>query len=510
MKIAVVYPPIESPKGTALLSQNRQFQYFNAPTYIYPMVPAYAATLLKSRGHDVAWLDGIAERWTYEQFVSRLEEFDPQMIVMETKSPVVKATWKIVADLKQRFPKMTVVLVGDHVSWNPQETFANCPVDYIITGGDYDFLSANLADRLSGKDVALEGGIWWRENSGQWTVGSGQWLQEGAIRNSGPLDFNSHKLDDLPMIDRDLTRWQLYAYHNGNYKYLPGTYTYAGRDCWWGRCTFCVWEFTLNPRGSYRIHSAERVLDEGGHVIENYGIREIFDDTGTLPAGAWLKKFTQGMVDRGYHKHVRFGHNMRFNLLTKEQYEAMGKAGFRFILYGLESANQKTLDKLDKGVIASKIEEELRWAKGSGMEPHLTVMIGYPWETAADSQYTVDFVHDLFAKGLVDTLQGTIVVPYPGTPLFEECKRNGWLKTEDWDRYDMRDSVMINPISDEQIRGYVQHLYKAFMSPQFIARKIASVRSLEDVKFFAEAGKKVVGHLLDFKTKQGNEAAARG
>ena len=53
MKIAIGYPPIESDKGVALLSQNRQFQYFNAPTYIYPMVPAYAASLLASKGHDV-------------------------------------------------------------------------------------------------------------------------------------------------------------------------------------------------------------------------------------------------------------------------------------------------------------------------------------------------------------------------------------------------------------------------------------------------------------------------
>lgn len=119
MKIAVAYPPIESPKGTALLSQNRQFQYFNAPTYIYPMVPAYAATLLKSRGHDVAWLDGIAERWTYAQFAAQLEAFGPQMVMMETKSPVVKSHWRIVADLKRRLPQTVVVLVGDHVSWNP-------------------------------------------------------------------------------------------------------------------------------------------------------------------------------------------------------------------------------------------------------------------------------------------------------------------------------------------------------------------------------------------------------
>ena len=48
LKIAISYPPLESKKGTPLLSQNRQFQWFSDPTYIYPMIPATAATLLKS------------------------------------------------------------------------------------------------------------------------------------------------------------------------------------------------------------------------------------------------------------------------------------------------------------------------------------------------------------------------------------------------------------------------------------------------------------------------------
>ncbi len=486
MKIAIGYPPIESAKGSPLLSQNRQFQYFSSPTFVYPMVPAYAASLLKANGHEVAWLDGIAEKWTYNRFLQEVERAQPDYMIVETKTPVVTTTWRIVAEFKERFPQMRIVLVGDHVSWNPQETLERCPVDYVLTGGDYDFLALNLMNHIAGR-ANLEGGIWWREGE--------------RVRNSGCLDMKAHRLDDLPTIDRHLTKWELYAYDNGNYKYTPGTYTYAGRDCWWGKCSFCVWEYNLYPQGSYRVHSTERMLNEIEALID-LGVREVFDDTGTLPAGAWLQKFGEGMIARGYNKHIRFGHNMRFNLLTREQYDLMGRAGFRFVLYGLESGNQKTLDRLNKGVTAAKIEEELRWAKGAGLAPHITVMIGYPWESADDSQRTVDFCHDLFDKGLIDTLQGTIVVPYPGTPLFEECKTNGWLKTEEWDRYDMRESVMLNPISDEQIRGYVQQLYTAFVNPRFIARQALSIRSYKDLKFLATAGIKVAGHLIDFRKKQ--------
>ena len=72
MKISISFPPLESKKGTPLLSQNRQFQWFSDPTYIYPMIPATAATLLKSKGYEVFWDDAIAERLTYEQWKERL------------------------------------------------------------------------------------------------------------------------------------------------------------------------------------------------------------------------------------------------------------------------------------------------------------------------------------------------------------------------------------------------------------------------------------------------------
>ncbi len=73
MKISISYPPLHSEKGVPLLSQNRQFQYFQSPTYIYPVVPAYAATLLENAGYDVVWDDGIAEEKTYSQWLNDLD-----------------------------------------------------------------------------------------------------------------------------------------------------------------------------------------------------------------------------------------------------------------------------------------------------------------------------------------------------------------------------------------------------------------------------------------------------
>ena len=78
MKIFVSYPPLEG-RGTPMLGQNRQFQWFHNPSFIYPMVAASAATLLKEKGHDVIWDDGIARRQKPGQWWDNLLALKPDV-----------------------------------------------------------------------------------------------------------------------------------------------------------------------------------------------------------------------------------------------------------------------------------------------------------------------------------------------------------------------------------------------------------------------------------------------
>ena len=80
MKISISYPPIGNSKGVPLLAQNRQFQWFNSPTFIYPMIPAYAATLLKEKDYEVFWDDGIAESLSYAEWEKRIVKEKPDII----------------------------------------------------------------------------------------------------------------------------------------------------------------------------------------------------------------------------------------------------------------------------------------------------------------------------------------------------------------------------------------------------------------------------------------------
>ena len=484
------------------------------------MVPASAATLLKSKGHEVLWLDGIAEGLTQAQFDERFAAFKPDLFLLETKTPVVKATWRKVDHLKELVPDCTIVLCGDHVTAFPEETLNHCKADFVLAGGDYDFSIAALADALGREVESVKGkgksspsdlppstpstsstpstpstlpftlstlnlpkGFFWR-------------AADGTIETSGPFCNKDHRLEDLPEIDRELTKWELYSRENGNFRRTPGTYTMAARDCWWGKCAFCSWT-TLYPE--WRHRTPAQLLDEIQHLVERYGVKEVFDDSGCFPAGAWLREFCEGMVARGLNRRVTLGCNMIPGALDAELYGLMAKAGFKFVLFGLESAQHDTLARINKCPLAKNVEESMRLAHEAGLRPHVTCMIGYPWETAEDAKRTIALTRSRFDRGWSDTLQGTIVIPYPGTPLFRECREKGWLRTEDWDRYDMREPIMKCPIPDDELRALVRGLYESFLTPRFVWRQIRSIRSFADVAFLAKAGLRVVGHLLDFR-----------
>ena len=104
MKIIISYPPLSREKGCPTLGQNRQFQYFKEPTLIYPVVPATAATMLKQAGYEVVWNDSLAKDWNYAAFLDFIRMEQPDLIVFETKTPVIKEYWEIINDINKMFP----------------------------------------------------------------------------------------------------------------------------------------------------------------------------------------------------------------------------------------------------------------------------------------------------------------------------------------------------------------------------------------------------------------------
>jgi len=480
MNIAIGYPPTESEKGTALLSQNRQFQWFSNPSYMFPVILASATTLLKKE-NKVLWMDCIAEKISLNEFIKKLEKNKIELFIFETKTPVIKKHWRMINLLKEKFPEMKIALLGDHVTSFPEESLENSRVDFVLTGGDYDFLSEELVNYLKGITKKIPDGVYYK-NKGK------------IFGNKFKLNY---KLDEAPFIDRELTKWKLYE-KEYNLIGKPFFYIMSGRDCWWGKCKFCAWP-RLFP--CFRNRSVENVLDEIGMLIEKYDVKEIFDDSGTLTAGKWLIDLCNGLIQRGYNKKIKYSCNMRFGILKQEDYNLMKKAGFRLLKFGLESANQKTLDRLDKGIKVKDILEGCKMAHMAGLTVHLTMIVGYPWETKKDAIKTFELAKKLMQSGKADLLQATVLVPYPGTPLWEEAKKENWFlfNSLDYEKYDMREPVLkTKNSSPKEIAEVCGRIYTIFLTPKYVFHRIKSIKNFQELLFNLKGIKAVVGHLRDF------------
>ena len=449
-KVMFSVPPINDKRGQAQATQGRQYQFFKDPTFIYPIIPAIFATMLITEKQEFLWIDSVAEELSDVEFSNILIQMKPDYLVFEANTMLINRYIEVINGIKKNLPDIKIVLCGEHVTACPEEVKSKCQADYFIQGGKWYY---DVFKIITGKE----------------------W---GADR-------------PLPHIDRDSSRWWLYAYKNGNFKYVPATYTMAAQDCWYRpkqACTFCTW-VSYHPEN--KVRPVEDFLQEVEGLI-NMGFKEFFDDSGTFPVGEWFHVFCQEMIDRGYNKYIKWGCNMRFKGLQPADFKLMSDAGCRFILWGYESGNQSTLDKLSKGYTLADMKRSLTSSHLAGIWNHLTVMTGYPWEELYDEYNTYKTVRWLLLKGIASSMQSTVFMPYPGTKAFKDCKEQGLILTEDWDKWTMLEPVVKLRYDFKEVLKLQRKYYEISYHPIFLFRKIMGIRSIDDLKFYLRLSRKVI------------------
>ena len=141
MRIAISYPPIVNEHGQkAMVSQNRNVQFFKKPTYLLPVIHAQAATSVRNLGHDVLWDDGNAQLKSYDQWFSDLTEWKPDVVVFESTTPVMKFYWRCASELKTVLPNGVIVMTGYHSMRKPDETLNESLVDGVLRSNNIDFV----------------------------------------------------------------------------------------------------------------------------------------------------------------------------------------------------------------------------------------------------------------------------------------------------------------------------------------------------------------------------------
>jgi radical SAM superfamily enzyme YgiQ (UPF0313 family) len=221
--------------------------------------------------------------------------------------------------------------------------------------------------------------------------------------------------------------------------------------------------------------------------ITKLGCKEIFDDSGTFPVGDWMHNFCEEIIKLKEKQYVpSLGCNMRSGILKKQDWNILKKAGFRTVLLGFESGNDSTLQALNKGYSVSDVICSCENATKSGLEPHVTTMVGFPFETERQVWNTVDRCRDLFRKGWIRSLQATLCIPYPGTALFKEADEKGWLLTKEWEDYDQTKKILK---TDYDPIPFIKELYKSSFTPLNI------IRALMEPSTLLKKTKYLLGHL---------------
>jgi radical SAM superfamily enzyme YgiQ (UPF0313 family) len=222
---------------------------------------------------------------------------------------------------------------------------------------------------------------------------------------------------------------------------------------------FCQDTQRLESGEKRGIRSVQSFIEEIDNCI-SLGFKEIFDDSGTFPVGKWLEEFCSIMTRSRRNKKILLGCNMK---PVKLDYKMMAAAGFKFMLVGIESANQKTIDIIRKGQRSEDIIPIIKSMADAGLAPHTTWMSSYPHETWEDEKKSIELCTYLLKKGYAKTAQASIYSPPHTEP---------------------------NPNSEGHKR--IPMYFNAYKSPEFWLRKIQDIKRWEDVGYILRGARLVV------------------
>lgn len=198
---------------------------------------------------------------------------------------------------------------------------------------------------------------------------------------------------------------------------------YTSRGCPY-QCDYCFLGIWGNH---FRHRSPENIVAEMKLLRDRHGVTGIqfVDDVFTFNRNHTLN-LCEEMLNNGIK--MDWLCSTRVNLVDSELLRVMKRAGCKTICYGIESANQKVLDKMNKKVKVEQAAIAIEKTWHAGIIPYCFFMIGYFGETEESLRNTVDFC----IKYLL-AISFSFPTPFPGTDLFIKAKNMGLIhKSEEW------------------------------------------------------------------------------
>jgi radical SAM superfamily enzyme YgiQ (UPF0313 family) len=166
---------------------------------------------------------------------------------------------------------------------------------------------------------------------------------------------------------------------------------------------------------------------------------------------------------------------VKAELFTEEQAIAMRKAGFRWLLTGFESGDDRILKNIRKNATRDDNTRCVEFAQKHDLKVKALMSIGHAGETPQSVENT--------KKWLLETqpedFDCTIITTYPGSPYFDDAVKTGKIYTyTDKRNGDVLYQAPINYLSEldyykgDPDDGYISYVW----TPQLSAKELVSAR----------------------------------
>ncbi|MEX2717287.1 MAG: radical SAM protein [Candidatus Sigynarchaeota archaeon] len=395
--------------------------------YLTPTVPEHKKLLL-----DLKVNPNIPEK-TIRHLVQRFD-----LIAISSYTPSIKnAMW--IASIAKEYGK-PVIIGGYHASLVPE--VASEPMFDVAVQNEGEITFPEVVGVL--------------DKQGTWTPQNLKGIKGISYKgDDGRLVVNEPRplikdLDTLPFPDRSLIGNTRYEYFGATIDALE-----SSRGCV-GKCDFCcVKEHTPG----WRKKSPKRVIEEIQQLSKKSQWVAYQDSEFTINMDR-VREICDLIIDHGldkrwYSAQVRADDLMRH----KKVFGRMVDAGFKMLFIGVESAHQRSLDRIGKRMTVDTVKQAIKMCHDYGVAVFGAIIIGYLGETFKDVIETIKYARDLE----LDIAQFTSLTPLPKTGLWNEANKQGWIEDYDWTHHDFTRVVMRTPeLTRIQIAELVRKAYYDF------------------------------------------------
>jgi radical SAM superfamily enzyme YgiQ (UPF0313 family) len=424
-----------------------------------PLGLAYLAAYVRDiPGIELVGFDNNALKLPAHEYKEIIRREAPDVVAISILTATVYTTWEMARVVREVAPRAKVIVGGMHCSALPENTLEEPAVDYGVVG--------------EGEDTFREFLIALKEKRDPSGIANLVWRKDGTVVVN-PRRPALTDLDSIPFPARDIFDNSKYSMNvNRRASDSKSTTVITSRGCPYG-CIFCsksIYGRKFNQRSVKNVIDEMLLLER-----EGYGEVLVVDDTFTV-SKQWVLEFCEQYNKQGLR--IKWNCHARVNTIDEDIVSAMKRANCTGMAFGIESGNPEILKIIDKRITLDEARKAVALCRKYAINSLCSYIFGHPGDTRATMEDTLSVAVELDS----DYANFCVLVPMPGSKLFDDLLREGKVKLDNWDRYLAHGKKSLDlslcEASPKELQNMQKRAFRRFyFRPVYIWRKLKTLRS---------------------------------